>query len=150
MGGGAGSGMNWWWDSWIHQGDAYDVFSGAAAYAKLMDLSGQNYQTLRNMPGVSVSTANVGAIGYLVEDRLYAYLYDQTYTYQNPETALKTSVTLTIPMLHSGNYSISFFNTVTGALIATSPILQTVDGQLTIALPAFSNDIALILKPNQE
>jgi endo-1,4-beta-mannosidase len=150
MGGGAGSGMNWWWDTWIHQGNAYDVYTGAASYAKLIDLSGTSYTTLKSLVGVNVSMTNVDYLGYLVDNRLYAYLFDKSFTYTNPQTSLKQNLTFTIPQISSGSYQIQFYNTQSGVMMSTDNINHLTNGQLTITIPSFSNDIALIIEPLEE
>ncbi|MDD4184387.1 MAG: hypothetical protein PHI01_03135, partial [Candidatus Izemoplasmatales bacterium] len=88
--------------------------------------------------------------GYLVDNRLYAYLYDEDFTYTNPETDTKQSVVLTIPMMAPGNYTIRYYDTMTGAEIGSDTLVQLTSGTFSLTLPDFTNDIALIAESNQE
>lgn len=146
MGSGAGSGMNWWWDSWIHPGNAYDVYRGAGIYAKLMDLSGTSYRTL-DEAGVTLSDPGIGALGYLVDDRLYAYVYDESYTLDNADGETIQGITMTIPQVDCGTYNLVFYDTKTGVELSSTTIEQEVAGSLILTISDFNNDVALILKP---
>ena len=71
MGGGAGGAMHWWWDSWVHPGDLYHQFRGAAAFSRKLNLSGA-YEPL----SASFSRGSLAALGYSNPDRVYGYIYD--------------------------------------------------------------------------
>ena len=142
MGGGAGSAMVWWWDSYVHPYDLYYQFAGAGAYAKLMDLRGSDYAQLRTLDGVSTSNS-VGLIGYRFDNRIYGYVYNKDWKYNNPTGEL-AGVSVSIPF-NDGNYSLSIYDAITGNCISTKEITVT-GGKVAISLPTFTSDIAFIVK----
>ncbi|NLF48483.1 MAG: cellulase family glycosylhydrolase [Acholeplasmataceae bacterium] len=146
MGGGAGTSMNWWWDSWIHVSDAYPVFAGIAEVAHELDLSGDEYQLLADNPQLTISHAKVQAIGYRVDSRLYAYLYDTDFSLADPQTAEKSGVTLIMEGFLPGNYQVRYLDTSTGVIREQTLVVIPLTGSLTLFIPNFSNDIALILE----
>ncbi|MCK7487535.1 MAG: hypothetical protein MZU97_20000 [Bacillus subtilis] len=130
MGGGAGGGANWWWDSWIHPANAYYIYQGAAAFADKLDLSG-DYRLLSQI-GIQVGNPALKALGYAVDNRIYAYFYGsgQT-TFQAP--------------LANGTYTVAFYSTTTGALLSQSTTSVT-GGILQVNVSAFVKDVAMIVQ----
>ncbi|MFA5006515.1 MAG: Ig-like domain-containing protein [Candidatus Izemoplasmatales bacterium] len=145
MGGGAGTGMNWWWESWIHPSDAYPVFAGAAAFAADMDLAGSRYGFL-DAAGASVSSAACAILGYHLGDRAYAYVYDRSYDLATPVVANKNGVVLTIPGLDAGSYAIRAYDAETGAIMLSATLQVGAGGTLATTLPAFAADIAVAVE----
>ena len=142
MGGGAGGAMNWWWDSYVHPYDLYYQFAGAGKYAKLMDLTGEDYTVLRTLDGVSKDN-RVGLLGYKFDDRIYGYIYDVNWKYNNATGELE-GVYVSIPFTN-GNYELTIYNATNGREISKS-VLQVTDGMAKINLPNFTSDIAFIIK----
>jgi len=151
MGGGGGTGMNWWWESWIEPYDAYDEFTGIANYLQHVDLTGTDYQVMVENDSdyhiASVSSSLVDYMGYIVDNRIYAYLYDTGYTLNNQSASSKSNVTLTVPNIETGTYTVSSYNTLTGALISQTTVIQNETGNITITLPTFTVDIAITVEP---
>ncbi|MDP3130283.1 MAG: cellulase family glycosylhydrolase, partial [Bacillota bacterium] len=145
MGAGAGTGMNWWWESWIHPSDAYHAFQGAAAFGAVMDLTGGTYAILADV-GASVSNVACKAIGYRLGDRAYAYVYDQSYNLDNQTVSTKSNVTLTIPGMTPGSYVVRLYDTVTGAILAQSIVVVGAGGSFQTSLSGFSADIAVAVE----
>jgi|GEM_PF-890478 len=143
MGGGAGTGMNWWWESWIHPENAYGAFQGAATYAATMDLSGSAYALLSDVSGTALSNIACAVIGYRVDDRVYAYLYDSSYALNNPTVGTKHGVTLSVPGLATGTYAIVYRNTFDGTILAQTSVTVDASGLLVMTLPDFTTDIAI-------
>lgn len=121
MGGGAGAAMNWWWDSWVHPNDLYYRFMGAGAFAQKMDMVGTTYDQLRLLNGVTTSLNNVGLLGYRIDQRVYGYAYDTEWRHNYTNINEKTA-NFTIP-LTSGNYTMTIYNTDTGDVIETKPLI---------------------------
>ena len=142
MGGGASGAMVWWWDSYVHPYDLYYQFRGAGAYAKMMDLRGNDYTQLRTLSGVNINNG-VGLIGYRFNDRIYGYVYDKAWKYNN-QTSELANISVAIPF-SDGNYSLYIYNAVTGDAIDTQRITVS-GGKISFSLPAFTNDIAFIVK----
>ena len=142
MGGGAGGAMNWWWDSYVHPYDLYHQFAGAGAYAKLLDLRGADYKQLRTLSGVSKSSG-VGLLGYRFDNRIYGYVYDTAWKYNNATGELN-NINVVIPFTN-GTYTLTIYNTNTGYQISSNSITVS-DGSVTVNFPAFTNDIAFIIE----
>ena len=142
MGGGAGGAMNWWWDSYVHPYDLYYQFKGAGAYAKLMDLTGSDYTLLRTLSGVNKSSG-VGLLGYRFDNRIYGYVYDVNWRYNNPTGEL-TNIQLSIPFTN-GSYTLTIYNATTGYEISSNEVTVT-NGNVNVTLPTFTSDIAFIIK----
>jgi len=152
LGNGAGTAMNWWWESWIETYDCYDVYAGIAAYSDLMNLTGSDFRVLAATDGTyndaTMSNTVCEYMGYVVDNRVYAYLYDRNYTLNNQTVSAKSNVTFTVPSMASGSYNVSFYNTVTGVIISTSTIQLAANGNLSVIIPTFTADIAVIIAPN--
>ena len=142
MGGGAGGAMNWWWDSYVHPYNLYHQFAGAGAYAKLLNLSGADYTQLRTLNGVTKSDS-VGLIGYRFDNRIYGYVYDKAWKYNNATGELN-GINVSIPFT-DGNYKLTIYNTDTGYQLLEKNISVS-GGNVVIDFPAFTNDIAFIIE----
>jgi len=151
MGGGGGTGMNWWWESWIEPYDAYDEFEGIAKYLARINLVGDDYRVMVKNDAdyhiATLSNSNCAYMGYIVDNRIYAYIYDTGYTLNNQTASLKSFVSFTVPTIAAGHYQVSYYDTLTGALIDQTAITLTNAGNMTVVLPNFSIDIALIIEP---
>ena len=146
LGGGAGTGMNWWWESWIDQYDCYNEYKGIAIYTKNMDLTGDNYQFVTSevleLNTLSFNQSGIGYMGYIVEDRVYLYIFDEEYALNYQTITTKTNPIINIPNLAPGTYSLKAYNTFTGEIISEGLIVN--DGQFN--LPEFNEDIAIMIE----
>lgn len=151
LGNGAGTAMNWWWESWIETYDCYSAYQGIAIYADKMNLVGSSVRVIAANDGgyddAQMSNASVEYMGYIVDNRVYAYLYDKYYALNNQTVSSKSNVIFTVPNIANGVYTVSFYNTVTGALVSTSNQTLSVSGNLSVTLPTFTADIAVIIEP---
>ena len=145
MGGGAGGAMNWWWDSYVHPYNLYHQFAGAGAYAKLLNLSGADYTQLRTLSGVTKNDS-VGILGYRFDNRIYGYVYDKAWKYNN-QTGELANISVSIPFT-DGAYTLTLYNTNTGNKLSQKAI-TVAGGSVSIDLPAFTNDIAFIIEGDQ-
>ena len=145
MGGGAGGAMNWWWDSYVHPYDLYYQFKGAGAYAKKMDLTGSDYEILRTLAGVE-KPSTVGLLGYRFNNRMYGYVYDVKWRYNNPTEELE-GISLVVPF-NDGTYKLTIYSALTCDVIETKDITVT-GGKITIDLPKFTSDIAFIVEKGE-
>jgi len=145
LGGGAGTGMNWWWESWIETYDDYDAYHGMAVFAAEMDLTGDDYALLPSIAGVTVNNSAVGYLGYRVGGRVYAYLYDKGYTLNNQNVATKTGTIFTVPGLTTGTYTVRVFDTWSGELLREGTQTLGSGTSLSVVMPDFQADIALII-----
>lgn len=152
MGAGAGTAMNWWWDTWIDQYNYYDQYQGIATFTEDMELSGDSYTFVTSEVNendlLSNSSNQIGYMGYIVDSRVYLYVYDKDYAINHQNVFDKSGVTITIPNLDSGAYSYEVYNTFTGDIIFTDYITVSSNGTYTIDLPTFDVDIAIKIKKN--
>ncbi len=149
LGGGAGTAMNWWWESWIETYDVYSEYSGIATYASYMDLTGTSFQVVASSDAdynvLTTNSLSMGYIGYLVDNRVYLYIYDKSYNLDNQDVSLKTNQTITVPNLANGTYELKCFDTYDGSIYFTSQI-QVINNQATITLPNYYEDVAIIFQ----
>lgn len=142
LGGTAGAAMQWWWDSWIHPNNLWTVYNGAGIYAKEMDLTGNLYTKLAEGTNTTVSNDKVDVMGYLYDDRIYGYIYDNTWWYVNENVADQTTTILI--NANNGDYELKIYNTVTGEVISTSVVkIENEKFELNIT---FNEDVAFILE----
>ena len=150
MGGGGGSGMNWWWESWIDKYDAYSTYLPVARFANQMNLVGESYAMLQSstssLANVSLSASLCGYLGYKVDQRVYLYIYDVSYTLLNDSVGLKSGVTLSIPSLPFGDYVFKAYSTANGTLLLNQQITYQQGSLLMVTLPNFYQDIAISIE----
>ena len=144
MGGGAGGAMNWWWDSWVHPNDLYYRFKGAATYAKELNMVGDVYRQLRFDESVEISDERIGILGYQIDDRLYAYLFDKNWKHTHPEVKDKMDVLVKIPFMN-GQYNLRIFNTITGEVLEEKTI-KVENNTFTYTFDVIGTDIAIIVE----
>lgn len=139
----ASGGMPWWWESWLEPGDAWGEYKGATEFLKLMDLSGDG-MILAYKNGVSTSnTSRVRKIGYIFSNKAYLYLYDTYFKVnQTDNGSLNTDVTIT--SMDKGTYTITLYNTYTGAVIQSKDVTTTETGVLIFNV-SFENDVAITI-----
>lgn len=141
MGGGAGGAMHWWWDSWVHPGNLYHQFQGAAAYARLLDLSG-TYEKLT----ATFTNNSLSILGYRYPDRLYGYIYDKRWIHSNDNSTAMSNVKMTLT-LTAGDYEITFYDAHSGEALRTETF--TASGNRQFTLPDFRSDLAFIIEKRQ-
>lgn len=153
MGGGAGTGMNWWWESWIETYDLYDQYTAISIYTSQMNLVAETtYQVLASSDSdynhATLDRSDCGYMGYVVDDRVYLYLFDTYYALFNQDVATKSNLTFSMDDFIQGTYSVDFYNTYTGDILSSQTIVVTQSGVLSVDIPSFTADIAVIIKPN--
>ena len=140
---GSGASMNWWWDSYVHPNKLYYRFKGAGAFAKLMDLTGADYRRLQSLD-YTISNDNLRLIGHCFNDRMYGYLYDNSWTYYNNSIITKDNITISIPFAN-GTFMLEFYDTGTGELL-TQQAVEAKNGMLTFKISSIQYDCAFIVK----
>lgn len=142
---GAGSANHWWWDSWIDRYDMWGLYKGAGTYSGYLDLANKTFTPLQNA-SVQISNGDVKIMGYLLEDAIYGYLYNDSWNYWNriPDSIEGVSVTISIA---NGDYQLWVFNTITGEITSDS-LVSITNGSLTLSNLNITEDYAFILKTN--
>jgi len=142
LGGGAGSAMNWWWDSHVHPHNLYYRFKGAAKYSQYLDMISNQYILLKDVS--TINNPDIKCLGYLLDDRIYGYLYDVNWKYTEPDVKPIENVEMKIACAE-GIYQLTIFDTVTGE-ITEEKVVETVDTNLVLFFNRILKDLAFILK----
>jgi len=160
MNGASGTGMTWWWDTYVHPKDQYYHFGGVASFFADEDMGASQWEltsaTLSDDKDVKVfglQSENRALLWVLSDDYSDAYL-DRQYR-MNLRNNLPNPLEITFPMvtgislslagLAEGDYVVEIWDTFTGEIIRTENISMTSDG-VTIALPDFDRDLAIKIK----
>jgi hypothetical protein len=141
---GAGSANHWWWDSWIEAHGMWNLFRGAGVYAEQMDLAGKTFARLAGNLNVMVSNSKVGIMGYLLNDTVYGYLYDEDWAYWNRTPNPITNLSITIP-LNNGTYTLTIYDTITGLTISETSI-TVVQNLCTVTQLTLEKNLAFIIR----
>ncbi len=140
----AGGANQWWWDSWIEKYDLWDRFKGASTYALEIDVANKNYELLQETTEVSVTGPNIKVIGYLLEDAVYGYLYNNRWNYWNREPDSVANVSVTIP-LRNGEYTLYIYDTYSGLILEERTIIIE-NEEFSLSDLTITTDYAFIVK----
>jgi hypothetical protein len=161
---GAGTGMSWWWDTYIDPLDLYPLFAGPAAFLKGEDLAAAGYKPRRpQTPGAPITLLLLAA-----PDRMLGWVRSNAFSYNGLRAAYSkellkaqaegrklTEFKPTFPPvsgaewklngLPPGNYTVEWWDTASKPL-NTEPLVVTSDGA-TLKLPDFDRDLAFKIRP---
>ena len=166
----AGSGMYWWWDTYIEPLNLWHHFASLSTFMQALDPA-------QFKPSVATVTSDngkgSGAEGLLLKGASQSLLWvrsnqytaaalDEAY-HQAIRQALRNRQTLTdfvyeptplsnlrvqIEDVPAGTYAIHWFDPQSG-MWGKSTEVEATDGSLTLSLPTFSQDIAAKIEPRQ-
>ena len=148
----AGSGMYWWWDTWIDPTNQWGVFAGIHAFMQAHDY--------RQMRPFSAQLAHAVVLGLKSDTTVLVWIRHADYTARAAMQAVTQLASVpadwvyqcimaewqTLPLtgLTDATYAVSFMDPVTATWTATSDC-QVLAGQTTVAVPPFVNAMALQL-----
>ena len=140
LSGASGTAMNWWWDQYIHKYDLYKLYKGVGEFAKHMNLNGEIvYLDKAN----ATIDSDLSFIGIKADDRVYGYIYDISYSRNNPSVR---SFTTSFSMNYkNGEYDVTIMNPRTGEIIKIEKI-QVTNNTISFEIGTFNTDIALIIE----
>lgn len=161
MNGAAGTGMFWWWDSYIHPLDLYDHFTGVQRFFANEDLAAMQPR-LAEVESVDRLQARVyglqndtSALLWLVNRDYNPTEYRQQYL-DNVRAKKEDLFDITFPEvtnaqvilrgLADGDYTVTWWDTLTGEVAHTTTITSA-GGEVTLDAPAFTVDWAVKVKP---
>ncbi len=146
----AGSGMYWWWDTWIDPQQQWDALAGLAAF-----MQGIDYRTLRPFTALMAHDTVLGLkddttvllwirhARYTARDAMQAY---QQLASPASDWAYQCHMAewqpLALSNLTDGTYACSVWDTALSQWQTTSAS-HVVDTQTTVAIPPFVNDCAV-------
>ncbi|GIK65821.1 MAG: hypothetical protein BroJett018_36150 [Chloroflexota bacterium] len=162
MTGAAGTGMSWWWDTYIHPNNLWNqLYTGISAFFKDEDLAAHQWSK-PNADFAERTKARV--LGLQAEDTAILWVINRDYSAQYLEKAylknLRNKVAdpyaisfpeiegavLLVSDLPTGAYQVEIWDTIDGTVMQ-SEVIESADGVLTIPLPTFSSDLAIKVKP---
>lgn len=159
--GAAGSGMTWWWDTNVQANNLYYHFAALSAYFSGEDMAAHQWQ-----PTQAALSKKAGATVYGLQDaqnmRLWMVSknYNEQYLVRQYEKNISkrvsnptniqypevSGVALTLNGLADGSYTVEWWNTTTGEIIATEQV-AVASTPATVNVPTFSTDLALKVRP---
>lgn len=143
----AGTPASWWWDSWVDQYDWYRHLKPVSNLTKRFDLAQLDRRV--DNPAVHAISTKLEAFGMKGKNLAFIWIHDtrsQWYGAQSQDFDEVKDAVLT-PYDLCGKYSVTIFNTWSGELSQT---LQIAGCPLTLKLPAFSRDVAIVFEKDYE
>jgi hypothetical protein len=148
----AGSGMYWWWDTWIDATNQWGAFAGLSAFVRGIDM--------RQLRPFSVLMQGMVVLGLKSDTTVLLWIRHARYTardamqaYQQLATApadwqyrqeVSAWQSLVVRGLTDGVYAVTSYDTVSASTHAHD-VCDVRDSQGTLALPPFVNALALQL-----
>ncbi len=162
---GSGTGMSWWWDSYIDPLDLYPLFAGPAAFLKGEDLAAAGYKPRRPQ----VKSAPVTMLLLAAPDRMLGWVRSNEFSYNalrktysrellkamqekrkpiafQPTFPPVAGATWQLNGLAPGNYTVEWWDTNGAAILSTDTLTVTGDGAM-LKLPTFERDLAFKIRP---
>jgi len=150
MSGALGTGMFWWWDSYVHEGNHYQHYTGISAFFADEDLTEDDWL----MTSARVSQ-NASIQGIQSPDTLLLRVINRDYNdvyYREQYAQVGEAVTfptidnarVTLAWMTAGTYEIEWWDTLSGTIIAEETTDTT--GTLILDVPPFDTDIAVKIK----
>lgn len=138
----------WWWEQ-LDSYNFYDKFIPLSAYAEGEDLAAHNLSRADiSIPGASsYKTRYLQFIGLSGTDHAYIWVYDVGSRKGQTDHGVFTDVNLVLKGLDNGSYVIDFYETRGTGGVVGSNNARSENGSLVIALPQFTKDIAVKVKP---
>jgi len=140
----SGTAMFWWWEQLDRQ-DAYHHYKPLATFLASFSPAGVRQTT------AAISDARVRVLGYQGDTRACLWLVNRQTTWWNmvvdkQEPDAINSAVVTVDGLHSGSYAVLWWDTYKGEPVSRQT-LSSDQGQLTLAVPPFTRDLACRIAP---
>ena len=148
----AGSGMYWWWDTWIDPTNQWGVFAGVSAFVRGIDLR-QLRPFTALMPGMVVLGLKndttvllwIRHARYTARDAMQAYqqlaTVDSDWQYQQQVTTWQS---VELRNVTDGRYAVTYYGLPADSASAHD-VCDVRNAQGTLALPPFVNTLAIQL-----
>ncbi|MGQ9779854.1 MAG: hypothetical protein ACUVRM_08270 [Bacillota bacterium] len=146
--GAAGTGMLWWWDTYIEPNDLYYHFKGVSSFFR-----GERLPEGRLKPArLTTSSEDLQALGLIGESRALVWVRSVKYNHRyfenqafkvGPKKVVFPTVTgaVEIPGLLSGTYTVERWDTITGKVVSRAEVRHQ-GGTFVLKLPRFDKDVA--------
>jgi len=162
---GSGTGMSWWWDTYIDPLDLYPLFAGPAAFLKGEDLAAAGYKPRRPV----VQGAPVTMLLLAASDRMLGWARSNEFSYNalrkaysrellkamqekrepaafQPTFPPVAGATWQLKGLPPGSYTVEWWDTSGGTILGTDTLAVTSEGA-ALKLPTFERDLAFKIRP---
>ncbi len=155
----AGSGMYWWWDTYIAPNNLWHQYKGLADFLAGEDLTGSlplSSLQITDLGGTKGQAVGLGLRGKntLIWLRNQAYTADSAIaaTKADPNAnpyspAILDGLFLVLDNVTNGTYTVKWFDPQTATWLAPAQV-TAVGNRLTIAIPPFSTDLAAKIVKN--
>lgn len=145
LSGASGSAMPWWWER-IDQRDGYTIYQPLAAFIRDVPWTSGEVRPA----GASLSDDAMRAIGLQAGGRAWVWIFHPDGAWAKLAIARQTPATvqsaeLKVRDLADGKYRVRWWDTRTGKVVQENEARATA-GQLPLAIPAFTRDIACQLE----
>lgn len=152
MFGGAGaSSMLFYWQMC----DKYNLYSNVTPAVKLFEMLPNKWITMPQIEASTIDKADSNVLyqseksisvwGFKDNTSAYMYLMDNKYSFANTSPLEKTDTVVNLKDMQDGTYTIRFFDTQKGVVYETVSASAS-KGRLTISVPKWSSDIALLIE----
>lgn len=161
MQGAFGTGMTWWWDTYIHPNNLYHHFAAVKAFFGSEDLAARTWQ---RTDAILNEDAEARVYGLQADDAALVWVissgYDERRFMREYTRNLRNgiddpfaveyptveNVVVTVSGLAEGAYTVEIWDPQTGTILETRDA-QTDDGTVNVELPPFNMDLAMKVKP---
>jgi len=143
----AGTPASWWWDSWVDQYDWYRHLKPVSNLVKIFDFA-QLDKKMDN-PAVHAISTKLEAFGMKGDKVTFIWIHDTRSQWRGDQSQNFDEVldAVLIPYDLCGKYTAAIFNTWSGEVLKT---LKIAGCPLTLKLPAFSRDVAVVFEKDCE
>ncbi|NLG83453.1 MAG: DUF5060 domain-containing protein [Firmicutes bacterium] len=146
--GAAGTGMLWWWDTYIEPNDLYRHFKGVSSFFREERLPEGKLKPAR----LTTTNEDLQALGLVSENRALVWVRSLRYNHRyfenqafkvgpNKVTFPKVTGEVEVPGLSSGKYMVERWDTLTGKVVSRAEVRHQ-GGKFVLSLPGFDKDLA--------
>lgn len=128
--------MSWWWDGWIGPRNLYSVFAPLTRFLAGQDLADKGLR----QEGIAMASQHPAKV-FGMRGPKHAYVWVD---YRGTGQAVDLKVELTGVVNES--FYVDYYNTYQYALVEQA-IEQAVSGRVTLDVPPFERDIAVMMRP---
>jgi hypothetical protein len=153
----AGSGMNWWWDTYVAPNNLWYHFKGLADFIRGEDL--RNYRLVSNLKILDNQGAAANEVGMLLQgEKALVWLRSDEYTVDASVAAtrwqtgisylppMKLGLNLILDDIPNGLYEVTWYDPQTAQWLSMLNA-TAINNQLSIPVPAFHQDVAAKITP---
>lgn len=140
-----------WWHDFVDRNELYSHYAGFSAYLKNIDLRGGKPEYFSPEVSSPAGVHRCEALAVSVSHGIYGWIFFYDAMREYPELTDPTwknveGIKLTLPMVEQGNWTLRWFDTLTGNVIMQQSIEMKQRGVCSLTVPAFRLDLAFKLE----